>query len=79
MQFVGKVGLNRWQGNENRMCAVEYHCLESDFDSTLVQIIDSHLLLKVYTTSFLNTCTRGQKVGTHKTTIAHNREENSRK
>ena len=57
----------------------EYHYLESDFGSTLVQIENNRSLPKVYTASLLNACTRGQKLGIHKTAIAQNREENHTK
>jgi len=57
----------------------ECHYLKSDFDLTSVQIKNSHSLPKVYTASLLNACTCSQKFGTHKTTIAQNRAENSRK
>jgi len=58
---------------------MEYHCLESDFGSTLVQIENNRSLPKVYTANLLNVWTRCQKLGTHKTITTQNREENSRK
>ena len=51
----------------------EYNSLESDFGSTLMQIENNGSLAKVYTASLLNTCTRGQKLGIHKITIAQKR------
>ena len=56
----------------------QYHCLESDFSLTWVPIENTRLHPKVYTPSLLNAYTRGHKLGIHKTTIAQNREENSR-
>lgn len=53
-------------------------CYESDFDFILVQIENNYSLSKVYITSLLNACIRGQKLETHQTTIAQSREENSR-
>jgi len=57
----------------------EYHFFESDLGSTWVQIENSRSYPKVYTTSLLNARTRSHDVGIRRTTVAHNREENSRK
>jgi len=62
-----------------RVVLWEYHCLENDFGSTLVEIENSYSLPKVYTASLLNTCTCSQKFRIQKTTLTQNKEENSRK